>query len=86
MKPLIFKEVEIREPRWDNHPEKSTTDNKDWKQGMFVVFEDSDGNVFDWMPKWIELEKLFITRDNVEEINKNLAIKNFYKKNEISML
>ena len=77
MMPLVFDKVEIRKPRYDPHPEKSETENSEWRQGLFVVFKDYEGNVFDWMPKWEELERLGRLRMDVERINKELAQKHY---------
>ena len=75
-KPLKFKRVEIRAPKWDPHPEKTTTENWDWRVGLFIIFEDYEGNEFDWMPTWRELEKIVEGRDAVERKNKKLCKKN----------
>ena len=76
MIPLKFKRVEIRRPRYDPRPESSTTDNSDWRQGLFIIFEDYRGNIFDYMPKWSELAEIDIGKNQVELVNKELARKN----------
>ena len=58
MKPIKFKRIEVRKPRYNPHPEKSKTNNSDWRVGMFVIFEDYQGNEMDWMPRWDEVEKI----------------------------
>lgn len=73
MKPVKFKRFEIRRPKWDPHPEKSTTNNSVWRQGLFLVFEDYEGNEFDYMPLWDDLELLNLKRQEVELINKKIA-------------
>jgi len=73
MIPLKFKRMEIRKPRYDPHPEKSTTNNSEWRQGLFLIFEDYSGNEFDYMPQWEELSTLPRMKELIEDINKNLA-------------
>ena len=73
MKPLKFKRVEIRKPRYDPHPESSKTNNSDWRVGLFVVFEDYHGNEYDYMPKWAEVNEIDNGRVAVEQQNKELA-------------
>ena len=73
MKPLKFVRLEIRKPRYDPHPEKSTTNNSDWRLGLFVIFEDYQGNQFDWMPKWDEVVELRGFREVAEQVNKEVC-------------
>lgn len=77
--PIKFKRIETRKPRWDSHPEKTLTQNWKWRQGLFIIFEDYDGNEFDWMPKDIEISEINQARVDVERLNQVLAIKNFVK-------
>jgi hypothetical protein len=76
MKPLKFKRIEIRAPKWDPHPEKSTTNNHEWRKGLFIIFEDYSGNVFDYMPKWNELQTILKGKESVEAVNKKLCKEN----------
>lgn len=80
MKPIKFKDIEIRQPRWDPNPEKSKTDNSNWRQGIFIIFEDYKGNQYDYMPKWVEVEKIIEMREKVEHINSEKA-KEEWRKN-----
>jgi hypothetical protein len=73
MKGIKFVRVEIRKPRTDPHPEKSTTNNSEWRKGLFIVFQDYNGNEFDWMPKWDDLISIDEAKKNIEELNKKLA-------------
>ena len=75
MQPLIFDRIEMRKPRYDPHPEKSTTQNSEWRKGLFIVFKDYRGRQFDWMPKWEELEKLIKGRADIEKLNKQICAK-----------
>ena len=79
MKPIKFKRIEIRKPRYDPHPEKSTTNNSDWRMGLFIIFEDYNGIEFDYMPKWNEIEELIQKKGEIELINKQLARDNANK-------
>ena len=79
MKPIKFVKTEIRKPRYDPRPESSKTNNSEWRQGLFVIFEDYQGNRFDWMPKWSEIEELKKKIPETEQINKDLAIENIQK-------
>lgn len=76
MKPLKFVRTEIRKPRYDPRPETSTTNNSAWRQGLFIVFEDYNGNFYDYMPRWDEIEELVSKKDEVERINRALASEN----------
>lgn len=73
MKPLKFVRLEIRKPRYDPHPEKSMTNNSKWRQGLFLIFEDYDGQEYDYMPKWDEIRRVNEGKDFIEEKNKELA-------------
>lgn len=73
VKPIRFKGIEVRKPRYDPHPEKSTTDNSDWRQGCFVIFEDYQGETLDWMPRYEELAFLIEAMAATERKNKALA-------------
>lgn len=73
MIPIKFKRIEIRKPRYDPHPEKSTTNNSEWRQGLFIVFENYQGQEMDWMPKWNELEQIKAGQKEIEDKNKQLA-------------
>lgn len=53
---LKFKKIEMRSPKWDSHPEKSTTNNSTWRQGLFIIFEDYDGKLYDYL--WVHLKHL----------------------------
>lgn len=73
MNPLKFKRVEIRPPRYDPHPEKSQTNNSDWRKGLFIIFEDRDGALYDYMPTWAEVSELNRQKGAIEDINGDLA-------------
>ncbi len=73
LKPIKFKRVEIRPPRYDPNPEKSKTNNSEWRQGFFVVFEDYNGEEYDYMPKWEHLAQMESGRKAIEELNSFLA-------------
>jgi len=72
-KPIKFKRVEIRKPRYNSHPEKSKTDNSEWRKGFFVIFEDYNGEEYDYMPKWEHLAQMENGRKFIEELNSKLA-------------
>lgn len=76
MKPLKYVRCEIRKPRYDPHPDKSTTQNSEWRQGLFLIFEDYDGKEYDYMPTWKQLSEILDGRATVEKINQRLAFKN----------
>jgi len=75
MKPIRFVRVEVRAPKWDPNPEKSKTNNHLWRKGLFFVFRDYDGNEFDFMPRWDELELMRVSEPFIEEVNRCLAKK-----------
>ena len=37
---------------------------------MLVWFLDAEGNMYDWCPKWEEVEKIYLKQINVERFNK----------------
>lgn len=37
---------------------------------MLVTFLDDDGNMYQWAPKWAEVEQVFLKQINVERFNK----------------
>ena len=37
---------------------------------MLVWFLDDEGNMYDWAPKWADVEKIFLKQINVERFNK----------------
>jgi hypothetical protein len=76
MRPIKFKGIEVRTPRYDPHPEKSTTNNSAWRQGLFIIFEDYNGNVFDWMPKNSEIQIINYEKEKIESLNKKLCKEN----------
>lgn len=75
MIPLKFKRFEIRKPRYNPNPQKSKTNNHNWRQGLFIIFEDYNGNEYDVMPTWAFADELNQFREKVENINKVLAQK-----------
>jgi len=76
MKPIKFKRIEIRKPKWDSNPQKTTTNNHEWRKGLFIIFEDYDGNEYDFMPKWVDLDEINKGKEEVEQLNKRLCLEN----------
>jgi hypothetical protein len=37
---------------------------------MLVTFLDDEGNIYDWAPKWPDVEQVFLKQINVERFNK----------------
>jgi hypothetical protein len=37
---------------------------------MLVWFLDDEGNMYDWAPKWVDVEQIFLKQINVERFNK----------------
>jgi hypothetical protein len=37
---------------------------------MLVTFLDDDGNMYQWAPKWMDVEQIFLKQINVERFNK----------------
>lgn len=67
-----FKCIKIDVPFFDPHPEKSTTGNHVWRQGLMVYFYDQEGKEFIWMPKWEDLKKINSGHQIVEETNREI--------------
>ena len=78
MKPIKFKSVDMHAPKWGHDESRTTTNNKDWKQGAFIVFEDYEGNEYEFMPKWADLMKMNNIAILTEQTNKQLAVENYY--------
>ena len=72
MKPINFKRIEIRKPRWNNNPNEETK-NTEYHKCLFIVFEDYDGVEYDYMPRWDELKSLQESKNYIEDLNKKLA-------------
>ena len=73
MKPIKFKRVEFRKPGWGFDPQKTKTDNEAWRKGLFVVFEDYNGQEFDWMPRWDQVVLITGAKESADIINSDLA-------------
>ena len=73
---LKFNRIEIRKPYFDPNPQKSTTQNHEWRQGLMVIFTDNNGREFIYMPKWADLEIINTGKGKVEIINKRLCAEN----------
>jgi len=74
---LKFKRFEVRTPFFDPNPDKTTTNNHEWRQGLFMVFEwigDEEKREFYYMPKWEEVQELVKKSKEVEQKNKELCI------------
>lgn len=65
--------IKIQKPLFDPHPEKSLTNNHDWRQGLLVFFKDNQGKEFVWMPRWDEVASINNLKSEVERINSELA-------------
>jgi hypothetical protein len=72
MIPVIFKRIEIREPKWDNNSNKSITNNQRYRKCLFIIFEDYNGNEYDYMPKWDEIDEFSKKKKEIDELNKSL--------------
>ena len=70
---IKLKEIIIKKPDFDPHPEKSKTNNHEWRQGLFMIFTDEYGVEYHYMPKWDDVDKLNEMKDKVEMINKELC-------------
>lgn len=70
---VFFERCEIRRPYYDNARKPTTTDNKTWNQGLFVIFKDRAGHEYVWMPRWKDVEAVQDNKVLVEHKNKELA-------------
>ena len=68
--------ISIQKPDWDPHPEKSTTNNHEWRKCVIVEFPNCD---FKWIPTYKQIED--ITKELIlcEELNKVLCKENVNK-------
>lgn len=69
---IKFKQVKIETPEFDPNPHKSTTNNHSWRQCLIVLFEDSFGEEYSYMPKWSELRNIWESAQVTEDINKEI--------------
>lgn len=72
MKYLKLKKLEIKVPEYDPNPEKSKTNNHNWRVGLFIILTDYDGREYIYMPKWKDISLINQGKDTVEHINKEL--------------
>lgn len=70
---VFFERCEIRRPYYDNARKPTTTDNKTWNLGLFVVFKDREGREYVWMPRWDDVESIQDNKVLVEHKNKEKA-------------
>jgi len=79
-KTIKMTDIEIRAPRWDPHPEKSQTQNWNWRQGLFPIFEDGE---YDWMPLFRDINTMKALLEQGQDfyvifINRREAHKEYY--------
>ena len=71
--------ISIAKPDWDPNPDKSTTDNHEWRKCVIVEFPNCS---FKWIPTYRHLAQVTEALDSCEDLNKTLAKKYFFNKNE----
>lgn len=69
-------EADICKPPYDVNPQKSTTNNHNWRECLILIFRDNYGNEFDFVPRWSEVEMINTKKAEVEERNKELCKEN----------
>lgn len=65
-------DVQIKKPDWDPHPEKTKTQNWEWRQCVIVTFPNC---AFKWLPTYRQLQEIREKLAACEKINRGLAIK-----------
>ena len=69
--------IKIDVPDWDPNPDKTTTNNHNWRKCVVVMFPNCS---FKWIPTYKQLDQIKDALEKCENLNKDLAIKNFYGK------
>lgn len=65
--------IEIKRPAWDPHPEKSETNNHEWRQCVVVSFPNCS---FQWIPTYRDIADILLKLRECELINKRRCIAN----------
>jgi len=63
-------DVRIEKPEWDPNPQKSTTQNWEWRKCVIVCFPNQS---FKWIPTYKQLVEIYAKLAECEVINRNLA-------------
>lgn len=66
-------DIQIRKPDWDPNPNKTTTNNHNWRKCVIVEFPSG----FKWIPTYKQLVQIYQALDKVERINREVAKANF---------
>jgi hypothetical protein len=64
-------EITIEKPEWDPNPEKTQTQNWDWRKCVIVKFQNQD---FKWIPTYKQLAEILMKLHECELMNKRLAM------------
>lgn len=72
MKLVKLRKVEIRKPYFDPNPNKTKTNNWEWRQGLFMIFVDTNDDEYIYMPTWKDVDMINKSRQIVEQINKEI--------------
>ena len=62
--------ITIDKPKWDPHPEKTKTENWNWRKCVMIEFENQ---TFIWMPTYKQLVDITLALNECERINKQNA-------------
>ncbi len=73
MNVLLYDRIVIKTPDFDKHPEKSKTNNTDWRKCLFIIFKDFDGKEYSFMPKWSDIQQFNAQKDSIEKMNSDIA-------------
>ncbi len=60
--------ISIEKPDWDPNPQKSTTDNHDWRRCVIVKFENQ---TFKWIPTYMQIADILNALKECEQVNKD---------------
>lgn len=66
-------DLSIEKPDWDPNPQKSTTNNFNWRKCLVVKFPNCS---FKWIPTYKQLAEILLKLSEVEQENRKLAADN----------
>jgi len=71
--------ITIDKPDWDPNPEKTNTNNWNWRKCVIVEFENQ---TFKWIPTYKQLAEIMLKLAECEQENRRLARENLNKNQE----
>jgi len=63
MKEVVLEDTQMHRP-------KRESKHKPYWKGLFIVLKDADGNLYEWMPAWEDLDDIMKKKKFIESYNK----------------